>query len=91
MLKPTADCRFVSDQPNIIEEIWVSTGEGAEITGYNMDYLRQMAYKMWQQPENERPIKIRTRARRYEFWLPDLISYIENFRHGPYNKTTKKE
>ena len=76
--------------PSVAEEIWVSTGEGAEITGYNMDYLRQIAYRMLQQPENERPIKIRSRARRYELWLPDLIAYIEQFGHGPYSKPTKK-
>jgi hypothetical protein len=73
-----------------IEEIWVSTGEGAELTGYNMDYLRQLAYRMYQQPEDERPIKIRNRARRYEFWLPDLIAFFEKFGHGPYTKSIKR-
>ncbi len=73
-----------------VEEIWVNTIEGAEITGYNVDYLRQIAYKIWRQPENERPIKVRYRARRYELWLPDLVADIENTRHGPHPKRTPK-
>jgi hypothetical protein len=77
--------------PQAVEKIWVSTGEGAELTGYNMDYLRQLAYRMWQQPEDERPIRIRNRARRYEFWLPDLIAYFQNFGHGPHTKRSEKE
>jgi hypothetical protein len=80
---------LVSDQP-LIEEIWVNTIEGAEITGYNVDYLRQIAYKIWRQPEDERAIKVRYRARRYELWLPDLIVYIEAARHGPQPKRTPK-
>jgi len=75
----------------LVEEIWVNTREGAELTGYNMDYLRQLAYGIGRQPENERPIKIRTRGHRYEFWLPDLIAYIQNLGHGPHAKPTKKE
>jgi hypothetical protein len=74
-----------------VEEIWVNTIEGAEITGYNADYLQQIARKMWRQPEHERAIKIRNRSRRYELWLPDLMAYIEAARHGPQPKRTKKD
>jgi hypothetical protein len=73
-----------------VEETWVNTIEGAEITGYNVDYLRQIAYKMWRQPENERVIKVRFRAHRYELWLPELVYYIENTGHGPHPKRAKK-
>jgi hypothetical protein len=74
-----------------VEEIWVSTGEGAEITGYNMDYLQQIARKMWRQSEEERAIKVRNRARRYELWLPDLIAYVDSIRHGPQTKRNQFE
>jgi len=74
----------VTDQPAIVEEIWVNTTEGAEITGYNQQYLMRLAQKVSQQPEEEREIKIR-RRRGYELWLPDLVAYIERAR-GPYTK-----
>jgi hypothetical protein len=75
----------------LVEEIWVNTTEGANITGYNVDYLRQLAQKMWQQPEGERAIKMLNRSRRYEMWLPDLIAYIEGLGHGPQPKRTNKD
>jgi hypothetical protein len=81
---------FVSEQL-LTEETWVNTTEGAEITGYNADYLQQIARKMWQLAEDKRAIKVRNRSRRYELWLPDLIAYIEATRHGPQPKRTKKE
>jgi hypothetical protein len=81
----------VSDQISVVEEIWVNTTEGAEITGYNADYLQQIARKMWRQPEPERAIKIRNRSRRYELWLPDLMTYIEAVRHGPQPKRSKRD
>ena len=73
------------EQDPEVEQIWVSTSEGAELTGYHMDYLRQIAYRISKQPENERRFKIRMRSGRYEFWLPDLISYAENegYKHRP--------
>lgn len=77
--------------PRKAEEVWVNTGEGAEITGYNMDYLQQIARKMWRQPEDERAIKVRNRSRRYELWLPDLIAYVESIRHGPLAKRVQSE
>jgi hypothetical protein len=73
-----------------IEEIWVSTIEGAQITGYNMDYLRQIAYKMWRLPEGKRDIKVRNRSGRYELWLPDLIDQIKTARRGPNPKRNSK-
>ena len=59
------------------QEIWVLTGEGAEITGYSHEYLEKMANKNWRLPEDERLIKTRKRRGRYELWLPDLLRYIE--------------
>jgi hypothetical protein len=81
--------RFVSEQ-QIAEETWVNTEEAAQITGYNRQYLMKLAQKFSQQPEEERQIKIRRRYV-YEFWLPDLMTYIEAARHGPQPKRTKKE
>ena len=66
------------------QETWVMTTEGAEVTGYNRQYLEQLARKYFQLPEDERPIKVRMRARRYELWLPDLLRYIEEIGNGPH-------
>jgi len=60
------------------------TTEGSEITGYNRQYLEKLAYKNWRLPENERVIKVRFRARRYEVWLPDLLRYIDEIGYGPH-------
>ena len=68
------------------QEIWVMTTEGSEITGYNRQYLEKLAYKNWRLPENERVIKVRFRARRYEVWLPDLLRYIDEIGYGPHQK-----
>lgn len=68
------------------DEIWVTTKEGAEITGYNQDYLTILARRISRQPEHERLIQIRNRSNRYEFWLPDLFNYIANHGSGPYDK-----
>jgi hypothetical protein len=70
-----------------VEQIWVSTSEGAEITGYNADYLQQLARKISRQPEDERAIKVRSRSKRYELWLPDLVNYIKNLGYGPRKPT----
>jgi hypothetical protein len=77
---------FVSD-PTVVEEIWVTTSEAAEITGYNRQYVIRLAWKMAQQPEAERDIKIR-RRNGHELWLPDLIAYIEHSR-GPYGQRSR--
>ena len=66
------------------QEIWVTTREGAEATGYNRQYLEKLAKKNWRVPEDERLIKIRNRSRRYELWLPDLVRYIAEIGYGPH-------
>ena len=67
------------------EEIWVMTSEGAKLTGYNLEYLKKLAQKVSKLPEDERPIKIRKRAQHYhEFWLPDLLRYIDEIGYGPH-------
>jgi hypothetical protein len=67
----------------MVAEKWVNTGEGAEITGYDQRYLQQLAFKNAQLPEDKRLIRVQSRARRYEMWLPDLLIYIEKHGHGP--------
>jgi hypothetical protein len=65
------------------QEIWVNTTEAAEITGYNRDYLSQLAMKMTNKPEAEREIKTKRRANGYEMWLPDLLRHKHRGRRGP--------
>lgn len=66
------------------EAIWVTTTEASEITAYNHVYLQQIATRLWKHLPEERPIKLRKRSHRYELWLPDLISYLnDNPRRGP--------
>jgi hypothetical protein len=69
-----------------VQEIWVSTTEAGKITGYNAAYLKKLARNVWNQPEEERSMKVRNRSRRYEFWLPDLMAYINESGHGPQRK-----
>ncbi len=67
------------------QEIWVMTTEGAELTGYNREYLEQLSKKNFRLPEAERFIKIRKRSGRfYELWLPDLLRYIDEIGYGPH-------
>jgi hypothetical protein len=66
-----------------VEQIWVSTVEGAEITGFNQQYLQKLALKISRLPEDERVIRIRRRGGRNELWLPDLYNYIETSGRGP--------
>ncbi len=68
------------------QEIWVITPEGAELTGYSREYLEQLARKNSRLSEDERLIKVRKRANRYELWLPDLLRYIEEVGAGPRDK-----
>lgn len=68
------------------QQIWVTTREGAEVTGYNHQYLEKLANKNWRLPEDERLIKLRKRSGRYELWLPDVLTYIEESGYGPYPK-----
>ena len=70
------------------QEIWVTTNEAEELTGYNRRYLKQLAHKNSHLPEDERDIKVRLRARRYELWLPDLLRYIDEIGYGPHQDKT---
>lgn len=63
-------------QAEKIEEIWVNTGEAAEITGYNFESIRSVVKRISNQPEDEREIRLRKRAYRWELWLPDLMKYV---------------
>jgi hypothetical protein len=72
-----------------IEEIWVNTAEGAEITGYSPESLKNIAHKIAQEPEDQRVIKVRRRSSRWELWLPDLIEYVKRPRPGPILKSKK--
>jgi len=65
------------------QEIWVLTGEGAELTGYSQEYLEKMANKNWRLLEDDRLIKTRKRRGRYALGLPDLLRYIEEIGNGP--------
>jgi hypothetical protein len=77
---PMADAELEKlDSP----EIWVNTNEAVEITGYNHEHVRKLARDNWNLPENERIIRVRRRVGRYDLWLPDLISYLKDIRHGP--------
>ena len=67
------------------QQVWVTTNEAEELTGYNRQYLKQMAYKNAKLPEDERLIKVRMRSGRfYELWLPDLLRYIQEIGYGPH-------
>ena len=67
------------------QEIWVTTREGAEVTGYNRQYLKKLANKNSKLPDDERVIKVRMRSGRfYELWLPDLLRYIKEIGYGPH-------
>lgn len=78
------------EQPIDPEQTWVTTPEAAEITGYNVSHMKRLARQIWDQPEEERVIKIRSRSHRYELWLPDLLAYVKNIGHGPHSKPSKK-
>jgi hypothetical protein len=73
------------------EEIWVTTTEAAEITGYSREYLEKLANKTRKMPENERAIRLRLRSNRYDIWLPDLIKYLEEYAFKPYKKRSSNE
>ena len=66
-----------------VEETWVNVAEGAEATGYSREYVTKLAMRMAAMPEDERQIKLKKRANRYELWLPDLMNYVDNIGHGP--------
>jgi hypothetical protein len=68
------------------QQIWVITPEGAELTGYSREYLEKLSRKQLRLSEDERLIKIRKRANRYELWLPDLLHYLEEIGRGPQDR-----
>ena len=74
---------------HMVEEEWVSTTEGAEITGYNAKHLQKLARDNWRLPESERLIKVRKRSRGYDIWLPDLFEYRDVYGIGPFNRDKK--
>lgn len=78
-----------NDLPQITDEVWVNTPEANQITGYYRDHLQRLARNNWNLPENERLIRVRKRANRYELWLPDLVNYIKNYGAGPNNRKPK--
>lgn len=67
----------MSEQNNAVERIWVNISQAARLTGYRAEYIREIALSTWRLPEEERPLKLRFRSSRYEFWLPDLTAYLE--------------
>jgi hypothetical protein len=69
-----------------VEEIWVNVTEGAELTGYNTDYVRGLARNNWKLAEADRLIKIRKRSHGYDIWLPDLMRYRAEVGRGPQGK-----
>jgi hypothetical protein len=67
------------------QQIWVTTSEAEELTGYNRQYLKKLASKNSQLSDDERIIKVRMRSGRfYELWLPDLLRYIQEIGYGPH-------
>jgi hypothetical protein len=81
---------MANDEVKQVEEIWVNTVEGGEITGYNPNSLRKLASNMANKPESERTVKVRKRSSGWELWLPDLILYVEQPRPGPPIKSKKQ-
>jgi hypothetical protein len=82
---------MADDEVKQVEATWVNVAEAAEITGYNTHSLRKMAWSMSQDPEEERPIKVRKRSNAWEMWLPDLMVYVNRPRRGPPLKSKKSE
>lgn len=70
----------------VTEQIWVNLTEGAELTGYNREYIKKLVIKLTKLPEDEREIKLRKRSNGWELWLPDLFAWRENPRRGPRGK-----
>jgi hypothetical protein len=73
-----------------VKRIWVSTTEGAEITGYNRGYINKLARDSWRVEENQRLIRVRRKAGRYDIWLPDLMKYMSEYGYGPIQKKRNK-
>jgi hypothetical protein len=69
------------------QTIWVNTTEAAEITGYNAEHVRKLARDNWKLAEDKQIIRVRFRSNRYDIWLPDLLSYINEKGYGPHRKS----
>jgi hypothetical protein len=82
---------MANDEVKQVEEIWVNTAEGAQVTGYDPDSLRKLASNMAKKPEEERTIKVRRRTSGWEMWLPDLVHYVKQPRPGPILKSKKSD
>lgn len=78
------DSGYLMIDNHLTEETWVNLTEGAHATGYSREYVFKLARRMWEQPEEERQIRVRKRSNGYEMWLPDLIAYAE--KRGPYKR-----
>ncbi|MDZ4763011.1 MAG: hypothetical protein SGI73_00570 [Chloroflexota bacterium] len=74
----------MTDKTTPAAEVWVTTAEAAELTGYNQLYLTGLVGRIWRLPEEKRRIKIRKRSNWYEMWLPDLMAYANKY--GPQRK-----
>ncbi len=66
----------------LVEEIWVTVEEGAERTGYNVDYVRRLARNNIRLPEAERSLRVRRDTHAYAIWLPDLMNYSQKVENG---------
>jgi hypothetical protein len=82
---PTGSMEYTND------DSWVSTSEGAEITGYYQPYVQKLARDNWNRPEAERFIKVRKRKRGYDIWLPDLMQHMRENGIGPQTHIPKNE
>lgn len=69
-----------------VEEIWLNLAEAAALTGYNIYSLRKAIWRIAQDAEEERPVKLRKRSNGWEVWLPDLIEFLKEPRRGPQPK-----
>jgi hypothetical protein len=73
------------------QEIWVDLYEAAEVTGYSRTSIRNLVYRVSQQPEDEREIQLRKRSSRWELWLPDIMAYLKGPRHFPQRKRKESD
>ncbi|HEX2622761.1 MAG TPA: hypothetical protein VHL11_21530 [Phototrophicaceae bacterium] len=74
----------MTDRP--LQDNWVTVSEAAEITGYNRNYIKRLATKLWKLPEEEREIRLLRAPFGYTLWLPDLLEYKDKPARGPYQK-----
>jgi len=75
--------------PQINDEVWVSTSEGAEMVGYYRDHVQKLARWNWELPEDKRAIQVRKRRHGYDIWLPDLVRFAMQPKRGRPLKNNK--